>query len=319
MTWTQICRDLFPLWDEVDTTLQVQIDKDVRNRWRSVKDRFTKDLTKVSKSGSAGQKGKILYEDELQFLLTGRSLRQTEGNLLPVEHDDSTSEMPEGSTEVEETAFSEDADTSSASAAKRPCIPNSAAGTGTDPGVFTFTSTASAADPPQSSSSAASARNLTLRRKKAKGVPLSKNVAEQCDELTCEALSLLKNSASKPNSKCDLFAASLGSRLSDMSKETQSACMMACCALFDGFEKPPPHPRVGDLLNLILDAFSPTQINRPVRNLPPQPNLAYSYNMHPQTQIAGAVGTNYESHSQAAAPSTQADSFGYVTQDLYRL
>ncbi|KAM4018812.1 uncharacterized protein ACNLHF_008059 [Anomaloglossus baeobatrachus] len=91
-----------------------------------------------------------------------------------------------------------------------------------------------------SSSVANKERSTILLRKKGKTTK-SSTVSEKCDQLTCEALNLLKKSASQAN-KCDSFASSLSSRLQEMSKQTQSTCMAACCALFDGFEDPAPIP-----------------------------------------------------------------------------
>ncbi|XP_075181036.1 uncharacterized protein LOC142251872 [Anomaloglossus baeobatrachus] len=238
--WTQICRELFPLLDEADKKLQFQIDKDVRNRWRSVKDRFQKDQAKANLSGSAAPSKKILFEDELQFLNTGRRLRPTEGNMMPeapnvtLEPESDCDMLPLATDDLEDIGSPAAANLSLELPSTAPEPSASEERLDTD-----CSATTSNRCPSMPSSSVANKdRSTILLRKKGKSTK-SSTVSEKCDQLTCEALSLLKKSSSQAN-KCDSFAASLSSRLQEMNKPTQSTCMAACCALFDGFEAPPP-------------------------------------------------------------------------------
>ncbi|XP_069826986.1 uncharacterized protein [Dendropsophus ebraccatus] len=79
--WKHICKTLYPEWNTLTPWLKKQIGKDVRNRWRSVRDQFRKYENDLGKRGSLPPKRKTSYSDILQFLHTGRELRQTEGNI----------------------------------------------------------------------------------------------------------------------------------------------------------------------------------------------------------------------------------------------
>ncbi|XP_077126978.1 uncharacterized protein LOC143782897 [Ranitomeya variabilis] len=91
--WTRVFRDLYPDYDGYNCALQLKINKDVKQRWRSVRDRFQKMQSNLLKSGSSPTKGNFsLYEDRT-FLLTSRTLRSTEGNIpAPEPGEDSTPE-----------------------------------------------------------------------------------------------------------------------------------------------------------------------------------------------------------------------------------
>ncbi|KAM4029954.1 uncharacterized protein ACNLHF_022134 [Anomaloglossus baeobatrachus] len=97
-SWLIICRELFPRWHEVDAALQNQIEKDIRKRWRSVKDRYNRFQTEANRSGSSPSKFKFPFYDELQFLQTSRVLRPTEGNIDPPQEPTTDSTM--GSEEL---------------------------------------------------------------------------------------------------------------------------------------------------------------------------------------------------------------------------
>ncbi|XP_069811899.1 uncharacterized protein [Dendropsophus ebraccatus] len=61
--------------------LQKQISNDVRNRWRSVRDQFRKYHNERGRSGSSPPRRPFVYSDQLQFLISGRELRETDGNI----------------------------------------------------------------------------------------------------------------------------------------------------------------------------------------------------------------------------------------------
>ncbi|KAG9461605.1 hypothetical protein GDO78_016276 [Eleutherodactylus coqui] len=66
---------MYPDWDNATAALQSEILNDVKNRWRSVRDRFKKYEKDCEKSGSSPSKKKCAYCDELAFLRSGRELR----------------------------------------------------------------------------------------------------------------------------------------------------------------------------------------------------------------------------------------------------
>ncbi|XP_073435219.1 uncharacterized protein [Dendrobates tinctorius] len=87
--WTKVLRRLYPDWDSCNNATQLQIEKDVKQRWRSVKDRFHKYVASCNKSGSSPTRHSFPFYEELQFLLTGRTLRSTQGNIDPPAEEDS--------------------------------------------------------------------------------------------------------------------------------------------------------------------------------------------------------------------------------------
>ncbi|XP_073424723.1 RNA-binding motif, single-stranded-interacting protein 3 isoform X3 [Dendrobates tinctorius] len=87
--WTKVLRRLYPDWDSCNNATQLQIEKDVKQRWRSVKDRFHKYVASCNKSGSSPTRHSFPFYEELQFLLTGRTLHSTQGNIDPPAEEDS--------------------------------------------------------------------------------------------------------------------------------------------------------------------------------------------------------------------------------------
>ncbi|CAJ0950045.1 unnamed protein product [Ranitomeya imitator] len=68
--------------------------EDVKKRWRSVTDRLIK-----AESGSSPSKKRVPFADQLQFILTSRNLRRTEGNVraeTPPVHEDNSPEHGDG-------------------------------------------------------------------------------------------------------------------------------------------------------------------------------------------------------------------------------
>ncbi|XP_077149425.1 uncharacterized protein LOC143812450 [Ranitomeya variabilis] len=89
---------MVPDWDKYPGPTQQKIDKDVRQRWRSIRDRFNKFLNDCSKSGSSPSKTKFPFSEELQFIVTSRTLRKTEGNMSAADFEDSDTEDGAGSS-----------------------------------------------------------------------------------------------------------------------------------------------------------------------------------------------------------------------------
>ncbi|KAM4026835.1 uncharacterized protein ACNLHF_022700 [Anomaloglossus baeobatrachus] len=335
--WTQICRDLFPLWDEAALQLQIEIAKDIKNLWRSVKDLFQKEMMKATKSGSAAPTKKCTFEDELQFLVTERRVRQTECNIRQeIQNVLNEPQAPDKSICLQESLPNDNFEDQGVSATAED---TTAGGGSSAPGhsaVDDVTDQDCLSDTistllSSSSSSAPPTRTLSsiMRHKKGK-TPKGKNVSKKCDELMCEALSMLKKTTTiaKPN-ECEFFASHLSSRLQDLPKRTQSACMTACCALFECYEMTPPHPNVCEVLNGIYNTFTQKNQNDQTTNMPQRHNINYSHGQQnqfvglpssafcgpPQTVEVGEFGQNVPSQHRAG-PSTQCDSYnsGYYTQ-----
>lgn len=80
--WTSIFRHLYPSWDGLTVKEQGIIEKDVKNRWRSVRDRFRKEMSMEEKSGSSPSKRKpYQYIQQLMFLRQTRQPCQTSSGL----------------------------------------------------------------------------------------------------------------------------------------------------------------------------------------------------------------------------------------------
>ncbi|CAJ0965813.1 unnamed protein product, partial [Ranitomeya imitator] len=76
--------------------------EDVKKCWRSVTDRLMK--AQKAESGSSPSKKRVPFADQLQFILTSRNLRRTEGNVraeTPPVHEDNSLEHGDGE-EVED-------------------------------------------------------------------------------------------------------------------------------------------------------------------------------------------------------------------------
>ncbi|KAG8596528.1 hypothetical protein GDO81_001957 [Engystomops pustulosus] len=80
--WTNIFRHLYPTWDAFTTKDQGIIEKDIKNRWRSVRDRFRKEMSMEEKSGTSPSKRKpYQYMQLLMFLRQARQPPQTSSGL----------------------------------------------------------------------------------------------------------------------------------------------------------------------------------------------------------------------------------------------
>lgn len=80
--WTSIFRHLYPSWDGLTAKEQGTIEKDVKNRWRSVRDRFRKEMSMEEKTGSSPSKRKpYQYIHQLMFLRQTRQPCPTSSGL----------------------------------------------------------------------------------------------------------------------------------------------------------------------------------------------------------------------------------------------
>ncbi|KAG8572165.1 hypothetical protein GDO81_011951 [Engystomops pustulosus] len=78
----EIFKEIHTNWQTMDVIESKRLDADIRNRWRSMRDRFRKDHSMYEKSGSLPCKiKKYIHYDELLFLAPSRTLRKTHGNI----------------------------------------------------------------------------------------------------------------------------------------------------------------------------------------------------------------------------------------------
>ncbi|CAJ0942708.1 unnamed protein product [Ranitomeya imitator] len=100
--WPAIVTEIYPQWPQLPKAGQKIILEDVKKRWRSVTDRLMK--AQKAESGSSPSKKRVPFADQLQFILTSRNLRRTEGNVrakTPPVHEDNSPEHGDGE-EVED-------------------------------------------------------------------------------------------------------------------------------------------------------------------------------------------------------------------------
>ncbi|XP_054278396.1 uncharacterized protein LOC128996895 [Macrosteles quadrilineatus] len=73
--WRTICERFYQDWDSIDVKSQDAKVKDLKSKWRNIRDTFMRSL---SKSGEPGHKRKkYIYSEHLEFLLNASDKRQT--------------------------------------------------------------------------------------------------------------------------------------------------------------------------------------------------------------------------------------------------
>ncbi|XP_075684280.1 uncharacterized protein LOC142652514 [Rhinoderma darwinii] len=79
--WIDICKALYPDWTSLSRAQKRCNEEDVKKRWKSVRDRFMKEVRNAERcGGSPLKKTKVSHHDELLFSLPSRGQRPTEGN-----------------------------------------------------------------------------------------------------------------------------------------------------------------------------------------------------------------------------------------------
>ncbi|XP_056378902.1 uncharacterized protein LOC130274504 [Hyla sarda] len=80
-SWLEITQALYPDWGRYSQSKQWNILKDIKTRWKSVRDRFLKEERNAERSGSTNpRRRKCPFHDELMFLLPIRRPRKSRGN-----------------------------------------------------------------------------------------------------------------------------------------------------------------------------------------------------------------------------------------------
>ncbi|XP_069618399.1 uncharacterized protein [Ranitomeya imitator] len=240
LAWTKIVCDLFPDWDKYPGATQQKIDKDVRQRWRSIRDRFTKFLNDCSKSGSSPSKTKFPFSEELQFIVTSRTLRKTEGNMSAADLEDSDTEDGAGSSSGMGGTIS-------------PSIPTASAES---------TSTSAAAASTSASAAAEASDSVEAVRVEKRAVyPVAaekktKNHQEdQTVQIACDTLDLLKKSTTDDH--CDSFALTVASKTRSLPPDRQSLFMSMVQMSLTALEDPAPISPYNEVLMGVLGLFRP--------------------------------------------------------------
>ncbi|XP_044141573.1 leucine-rich repeat extensin-like protein 5 [Bufo gargarizans] len=92
--WVEISKELFEsIWEKTHGKSRQNLVDDVKNRWRSCRDQFRKEMLLHARSGSgASKKRPYMFKNQLMFLREVMELRPTEDN-LPEEEAESAPQM----------------------------------------------------------------------------------------------------------------------------------------------------------------------------------------------------------------------------------
>ncbi|XP_077111471.1 uncharacterized protein LOC143767209 [Ranitomeya variabilis] len=264
--WSKICRDLYPEWDSLSIANQLEIEKHVRQRWRSVRDRFNKFINSCDRSGSSPSRKTFPFYDELQFLLTSRTLRRTEGNLSTPPPVDDTSEDGAGSSSGAGGTISLSVTTASAGAT----CPAAAAGT----------STAAAVGSSGTAEAVVTEKRAVYPVAGESSKKKKKNMNEdKTEKIASDTLTLLKQSSTED--QCDFFALTIARKARSLPPDRQSLFMSLCQTSLTALEDPAPIQSYEDVLMGVFGLFRP-----PLKPREPQ-SIASSYTQPAQNFLGG--------------------------------
>ncbi|XP_073540365.1 uncharacterized protein [Phyllobates terribilis] len=98
--WIDICQILYPDWGGYSHPQQGVIEDDVRQRWKSVRDRFLKERRQAIRSGiSPSKRRKMPFYDELLFIMPNCEPRTSQGSYQETE---SLAESPAAYDELQQ-------------------------------------------------------------------------------------------------------------------------------------------------------------------------------------------------------------------------
>ncbi|XP_077112400.1 uncharacterized protein LOC143767763 [Ranitomeya variabilis] len=226
--WTKIVRDLYPELDSLAIGNQLEIEKNVKQRWRSVRDRFNKFINSCDRSGSSPSRTSFPFYDELQFLLTSRTLRRTEGNI---------SSPPLVDDNSEDGAGTDGAGTSSG-ATISPSVTTASAGAAC-PAAAAGTSTAAAVGSSVTAEAVVTQKRAAYplagesRKKQTK-----KKNEDNTEKIASDTLNLLKQSSTED--QCDFFALTIARKARSLPPDRQSLFMALCQTSLTALEDPAP-------------------------------------------------------------------------------
>ncbi|KAM4033971.1 uncharacterized protein ACNLHF_020690 isoform 2-T2 [Anomaloglossus baeobatrachus] len=114
--WIEICQILYPDWGGYSHPQQGVIEDDVRQRWKSVRDRFLKERRQAIRSGiSLSKRRKMPFYDELLFIMPNCEPRTSQGSYHET---DSLAESPAAHDELQQMESEPTPSTSAASIQK---------------------------------------------------------------------------------------------------------------------------------------------------------------------------------------------------------
>ncbi|XP_075690583.1 uncharacterized protein LOC142658855 [Rhinoderma darwinii] len=265
--WNQVCKALYPVWGGFTQYKQGIIEKDVKTRWKTVRDRFFKHLREIERNGSSPSRHpKCPFYDELLFLLPNRSLRSSEGNYRDRESlaDDQAEQeeqweskhTPTLSMEVKEEPEDEPEDQAGPSSVATPPLDETTAA------AYVTTTTARPAFPTRTGTTRMwSRRNLQAMDRRL--------------EVESEALSLMRRV--DVDDDCDFFGYGIAYRCRQMRRDIRDNFISYVYAAANVFNSANPLPELGDLINHLRSVTG-------LRDAPP-----------PSVPRPGVVSTSFQS------------------------
>ncbi|XP_069599245.1 uncharacterized protein [Ranitomeya imitator] len=212
--WDKVVAELYPECLGMVPERKKEILKDIRTRWRSVRDRFKKNVQEQERSGSAPKVKKCPHYDNLQFLLSIRELQETKGN--HVEDSQGQGSMTEESTSIISSCKDIKGPASSVSQAAVDCTPN----------IFSQTQD-------RRGSNVRAIRRQAVRRCQQRTKTLRQTA--EATAVTQKAMQFLHRMDSNDN--WDYFCASIADGFRKVPAENQWACASVMCTVVNLFQK----------------------------------------------------------------------------------
>ncbi|XP_069615922.1 uncharacterized protein [Ranitomeya imitator] len=295
--WTKIVRDLYPEWDSLSIANQLEIEKNVKQRWRSVRDRYNKFINTCDRSGSSPSRITFPFYDELQFLLTSRTLRRTEGNL---------SNPPPVDDHSEDGAGTDGAGTSSGAGGTIFPSLTTASAEAACPAAAAGTSTAAAVG-----SSGSSEAVVTEKRAPypvaGESIKKKKNV-DKTEKMASDTLDLLKQSSSED--QCDFFALTIARKARSLPPDRQSLFMSLCQTSLTALEDPAPIESYEKVLTGVFGLFRP-------RPKPSEPHYRVSSYTQPAQNFSGGGNTSLGPSASQSFMTDTSSSYGCSQEYTY--
>ncbi|XP_073406424.1 uncharacterized protein [Dendrobates tinctorius] len=280
--WPAIVTEIYPQWPDLPRAGKKQIMDDVKNRWRSITDRLVKSMK--TPSGSSPPRKKVPFADLLQFVLTSRNLRRTDGNISPGTSMDTEQNSPEQglAEEVQDMSSSpgppNDRPSSAiSSTASEPsgcdsCLDTSVSSVVEEASGSTVNATASAASSTPGGGvsrrtwiRAGSGRPVSSTRAGQKKGTTTETSASAIQQLTSRILSLIDNV--RYQDELDTFGVNIASRLRSMTRDRQNLIMSAVHVLIMSVDTASIPPPSNDIITGIMNLCNP-------RSVPPPPPAA---------------------------------------------
>ncbi|XP_066430932.1 uncharacterized protein [Eleutherodactylus coqui] len=301
--WNAVCTEMYPDWDSATAATQSEILKDIKNRWRSVRDRYKKHEKDCEKSGMSPSKKKCPNQEILHFLRTSRALRPSSGNITAAAP---TVETATADTEGQEEESRDDDITEGTPTLEdsQRSTPDLSRTSVTPEVVEQNVSRSSSAGP---SSRACSSREVSSERtsRSVAAHPRRKNKADAANE----ALTLLRRVDTED--QWDTMGATIASRIRELRPERQWAIAPVIYYALELFASERPIADSCTLISAMKNTgFAVPQSNRMLptpQSFPDQPGRVPRTTGYPMHHVSQDTG--YGDTVSGGSPSPSQQSF----------